>query len=142
MTRLLIPFWRCADMRWFVLFAVLAVAGCRGDETLFSYGAADKVWQLVELNEAPFTASATIEFPEPGKITGMAPCNSYSGGQAVPYPWFEATQIISTKRACPDLEAEVTYLNALRAATLSEVLGEILILSNPEGLSMVFTAGG
>ena len=60
----------------------------------------------------------------------------------MPYPWFEATQIISTKRACPDLEAEGAYLNALRAATLSEVLGEFLILSNPEGLSMVFTADG
>lgn len=125
-----------------ILIALCALTACRGDETLSAYGAADKVWRLVELNNAPFTATATLSFPEPGALTGMAACNGYSGAQNVPYPWFEASDIVTTRRSCPDLSAENTYLNALRAATLSEVLGDTLILSNTDGLIMLFKADG
>lgn len=142
MTRLSILFWRCADMRWLVLLPLLvAVAACRGDETLYAYGAADKVWRLTELNNQPVSASFTLTFPEAGKLAGTAPCNRFSGQQTVPYPWFQAENIATTKRACPALSAEVSYLAALQAASLSEVLGNTLVLSNPEGLSMVFKAG-
>lgn len=121
---------------------LLFVTACKNDETVRAYGAADKEWRLIELNEKPFNASATLTFPEVNRIAGNAPCNGYSASMSVPYPWFEAGPIAATKRACPDLAAESAFFNALGAATLSEVLGNTLILSNPEGLNMVFTAGG
>jgi heat shock protein HslJ len=58
----------------------------------------------------------------------------------VPYPWFDAGPIASTRLACPALDAEVAFFAALGQATLIEVGGDTLILSNPDGLKMVFTA--
>jgi heat shock protein HslJ len=60
----------------------------------------------------------------------------------VPYPWFEAGSVTATKRMCPEIEAETLYFTALGAMSLSEVLGDTLILSTPEGRKMVFKADG
>ncbi len=118
---------------------ILCLAACRGDETLFSYGAANHVWTLEKLNGQPYEATATLTFPEPGILNGSAPCNGYSGQQTAPYPWFEARALAVTKRACPQLDAETRFLEALTAMTLSEVSGGILVLSNDAGDEMVFT---
>ncbi len=125
------------------LLVVLAVtSACQRDETVNAYGAADKVWQLQEIDDQPVTFSATLRFPEPGRLSGDAPCNSYQAPMTVPYPWFEVTQITATRRACPALAEETRYFTTLKAMSLSEVLGDTLILSTPEGRNMVFTAGG
>lgn len=108
------------------------------DETLTGYGAADQVWILRSIDGADFPARATITFPEEGKINGDAPCNHYNGKQIAPYPWFEAKQIASTKRACPDLQSETTFLNALSEMTISEVSETTLILSNDAKRTMIF----
>jgi heat shock protein HslJ len=126
----------------FLIILLALLGACREDESVRAYGGADKEWHLVELNTQPFTAKATLTFPEEGRIAGNAPCNSYTGSMTVPYPWFEADAIAATKRACPDLVAESAYFEALGAATLSEILGNVMILSNTDGLSMVFEAGG
>ena len=123
------------------LILLVLLPACRDDESVRAYGAADKQWRLIELNDQPFIAKATLTFPEEGRIAGSAPCNSYSGTMTVPYPWFEAGPIAATKRACPDLAEESAFFAALDAVTLSEVLGDTMILSNTDGLSMVFKAG-
>lgn len=120
------------------LALLLSLSACREDETVRAYGGADRIWELKELNGAPFPATATLTFPKEDEIAGNGPCNHYFGAMQAPYPWFEAGPIGSTRRACPDLAAETTFLNALEAATLSEVAGDILILSNTDGLEMVF----
>lgn len=129
-------------MKSLLTLAILLTAlnACRKDETVRAYGGGDRTWTLKILNDAPFPASATLTFPEAGKIAGRAPCNRYFGAMTVPYPWFDAGPIASTKMACRDLKAEITFLKALEAATLSEVLGNVMILSNTEGLEMVFNA--
>jgi heat shock protein HslJ len=129
-------------MRFAILAFAMLVTACRADETLRAYGAADRVWTLVELDGKPFTARATIEFPEAGRIAGQAPCNSYFAELTVPYPWFETGPIGSTKMACPDLNAEAQFFEALDAMTLSEVLNNTLILSTSEGREMIFKTGG
>jgi heat shock protein HslJ len=120
--------------------ALAFLGACKADETLRSYGAADKTWQLVELNGVAFTDTATLTFPEKHKIAGSGPCNRVGATLDVPYPWFEITQIVSTKMACPALPQETAFFDSLSNATLSEVLGDTMILSNPDGLSMVFKA--
>ncbi|AXI45068.1 META domain-containing protein [Sulfitobacter sp. SK012] len=122
------------------LISAAVLGACQGDETVRAYGADDQIWTLTELNGEPFNAKATLLFPEPGSIAGDAPCNSYTATMSAPYPWFEAGPIAATRRACPDLATESVFLAALSAASLSEVAGDTLILSNPDGLSMVFTA--
>lgn len=119
---------------------VTSLAACRSDETVRAYGGADRVWTLKLLNGAPFPARATLTFPKAGEIAGEGPCNRYFGAMKVPYPWFDAGPVGSTRMACPEMAAETAFLAALEEATLSEVAGDTLILSNVEGLEMVFKA--
>ena len=123
------------------LTAILGLADCGGDETVTSYGGAAAEWRLIQIDGKAFGAKATLSLAEPGKISGEAPCNRYFAEQTAPYPWFKAEQIGATRRACPDLAAENTFLQALGDMTLSEVAGDTLILSNEAGQEMVFRAG-
>ena len=118
----------------------MALTACRKDETLSAYGASGEIWVLAELNGNAFTSKATVEFPEPGKIRGQAPCNSFAGIQTAPYPWFSAKDVLATRMACSDLTAEQAFLDALSAMSLSEVSGGTLILSNESGGEMLFRA--
>lgn len=133
--------WQSAPMRLMLLIALLGLNMCEKDETLAGYGAADRVWHLVELDGAPYGATATLRFPEPGRIAGEAPCNRYSGVMTTPYPWFDAAQVISTRRACPEMAAEQAFLSALAAMGEAEVSGDTLILRDAAGREMVFRAG-
>lgn len=106
------------------------------------HGGATATWVLRSIDGAPFSARATLSFPEEGRIAGEAPCNRYTARQTAPYPWFRAEAIATTDRACPDLAAETRFLHALSKMTLVEVVGPVLILSTEEGREMVFHAGG
>ena len=82
------------------------------------------------MNGNPIAAEITLTFPEQGRIAGRAPCNNYFASQTAPLPWFEVTAIASTKRACPELELEEVYFQALESMTLIERTGTNLLLSN------------
>jgi len=127
-------------MRLALVLAALSALGYCKDETVSGHGGEGMTWVLRSLDGAPFTARATLAFPEEGEIAGAAPCNRYAGEQTVPYPWFSAERIVSTRRACPDLDAETRYLRALEQMTLAEIAGDTLILSNDAGREMVFRA--
>ena len=108
------------------------------DETLSGYADAGSIWVLSDLNGAPIRA--TLRLPEAGRVTGQGPCNSYSASQSAPYPWFKLGPIASTRRACPELQQEQAYFSALARMSLSEVSGDVLILSNEAGEKLVFRA--
>ena len=127
-------------MRLILTLPLLALFQCDRDETVAAYGAADQTWALQEIDGQPFEASALLQFPEDGKITGNAPCNSYNGTLSAPYPWFEITNLTATRAACSGLEAEGVYFAALLTMTQSEVSGDILILRNDDGHEMIFRA--
>ena len=78
--------------------------------------------------------------PRKARPSGEAPCNAWSATQSAPYPWFALGPIATTRRACPELAAEQTFLTTLAAMTLAEAQGPVLILSSDEGLEMVFRA--
>ena len=128
-------------IRLAALFLVGFIPACQADETVAGYGGSEKTWVLAELDGASFSASATMTFPEPGRVAGKAPCNNYSGEMSVPYPWFEVGPLMATRMACPDLDQEVAFFAALSEMTLAEVLGDILILRNDAGREMVFKSG-
>ncbi len=127
-------------MRLLFLIALLGLDMCTKDETVAGYGGAAQVWHLMELDGARFGATATLGFPAPGQIAGEAPCNRYSGVMTTPYPWFDAGQVISTRRACPAQADEAAFFKALGTMTEAEVAGDTLILRNAAGREMVFTA--
>jgi heat shock protein HslJ len=124
-----------------VIFAGLFGLGqCGKDETIAGYGASGQLWQLSEIDGTAFAATVTVTFPEPGKIGGNAPCNTYTGTMDAPYPWFEIGPLAVTRMACPDLEFETDFLAALAEMSVSEVSGDTMILSNDAGREMVFKA--
>lgn len=127
-------------MRLALVLAAMSVLGYCKDETVSGYGGEGATWVQLGLDGTPFAARATLTFPEEGTPAGEAPCNRYSGQQTMPYPWFSAERIASTKRACPELEAETRYLRALGVMTLAEIADDTLILSNDAGREMVFRA--
>ncbi|MEM6588049.1 MAG: META domain-containing protein [Pseudomonadota bacterium] len=104
------------------------------------YGASDTEWILTEIDGAAFEARAVLSFPEEGRIQGRGPCNTFSGSQTVPYPWFKTEGIAVTRMACPELDAEAAFFEALQAMTLAEVGVDTLFLSNDDGRKMVFRA--
>jgi heat shock protein HslJ len=117
-----------------------ALGGCRSDETVSGFVDARQVFDLVGIGGGAPAGQATVSFPEPGRISGAGPCNTFAADQTAPYPWFETGPIAATRRACPDLAFERTYFAALEAATIIEVFGDTVILSNDAGLNLVFQA--
>ncbi|TMV03702.1 META domain-containing protein [Ruegeria sediminis] len=127
-------------LRATLLLPLMALFQCDRDETVAAYGAGGVTWALHQIDGQPFPATATLSFPEQGRIAGRAPCNGFSGTQSAPYPWFEVKDLAATRAACPELEAEGTFFAALMAMTQSEVSGGVLILRNDAGHEMVFKA--
>lgn len=102
-----------------ILALILMMTVWQPDETLRRYGAADREWVLITLNGADFPATATIGFPARSQIAGQGPCNSYTSTNTTPYPWIEIGPIAATRRACPQLQAEAAFFDALRAARIA-----------------------
>lgn len=117
---------------------LLGIAACEQDESISAFVDVGSVWQLTSIGGVAFSAKATLVFPKPGQVTGQAPCNNYSAAQTAPYPWFELGPIIATKRACPDLAAEGLMMKTLQSMTISEVSGDVLVLSDDTGFEMLF----
>ncbi len=128
-------------MRVLLLIPALAILGYCKDETVTGHGGADVIWRLAAIDNVPFTADASLWFPEEGVIAGAAPCNRFTARQAAPYPWFHAEAITVGDAACPQLEAEAQFLGTLADMTLVEVIGPVMILSTETGREMVFQAG-
>lgn len=122
------------------LMAVFTLAAYAPDESISKFVDPVAEYHLIELDGAPFTGRATIQFSEEGRVNGQAPCNRYFATQSVPYPWFALEGIGATRMACPDLDLESAFFEALEGMTLAEVAGDTLILSNSAGRQMVFEA--
>ena len=121
-----------------IFAAATLLSGCAVNESITKFVDAAVDYQLVELDGLPFVGTATIAFPETGRVEGQAPCNRYFAQQSVPYPWFAIEGIGATRMACPDLALETEFFEALEGMTLAEVSGDILILSNSVGRRMIF----
>lgn len=127
-------------LRAAVFLPLMSLLQCGQDETVAAYGAGGRAWVVSSIDGTDFPVSATLEFPEAGRVAGQGPCNGYSATLEVPYPWFEVRGLVATRTVCPDLEAEGTFFAALMAMEQSEVSGEILILRNEAGHEILFNA--
>lgn len=129
-------------MRKFVPLMLLLLSACGGgDETVTAYGGAGQLWVLESIDNKPFSARATLSFPEEGSIQGEGPCNTFTATQKAPYPWFELADLSSTYANCRQLSQERTYFDALQAMELVEVMDDVMLLKTPSGREMVFRAG-
>jgi len=120
--------------------ALIPLAACARDETITGYGALGLSWTLTEINETPFDASATLTFPEAGRLAGRAPCNSFTAEITKPYPWFGTGPVAVTRALCPDQPKEDVFFKSLAVMEIAEVTGDTLILSTSDGQTMIFKA--
>lgn len=120
------------------LILALALAGCLKDETISGRTAPSDVWVLNLIGQTPVTERITIRFPEQGRVTGDAPCNSYFAEQSAPMPWIDLGPIGATRSACPALNLETRYFGLLEQMALVEVLGNTLLMTAEDGMTLTY----
>ena len=116
-----------------ICIALLALTGCRADQTVSAQTVPSDVWRLVMMDGKSVSTPITLEFPEKGRITGRAPCNRYFAQQIAPLPWFKVDAIGATRMACEQMDLESEYFDALSRATLAEIQGDTLLLGTENG---------
>ena len=109
------------------LTASLATSGA--DETDLAPDFSKMDWQLVEVDGHPAAYRATLNFGETDRISGKAPCNSYFAALTREGDTFRLGAIAATRMACPDLDDETAFFEALSAVTTVEQTPGLLILS-------------
>ncbi|MGR3320896.1 MAG: META domain-containing protein [Pseudooceanicola sp.] len=118
--------------------ALVALAGCFDDS---NFPSDDVIWVLTEMNGQPVTFDATLKVSQDGTLSGLAPCNRFNGNWFLSDSGLTIGPLATTRRACPEMEAETAYLTALQAATEVSPAGEQLDLSGG-GQTLVFRTGG
>ena len=101
-------------------------------------------WHLVQLrgNDVNFDAqSFNIHFAEDGTLTGIGACNRFTA----PYTIAEnraidINTIASTRRFCPNIEAEQTMFRELDEAAHYEIDGPMLLLLKDGEIRAIFKA--
>ncbi|NHF74730.1 META domain-containing protein [Paracoccus xiamenensis] len=96
-------------------------------------------WILVEMDGLPWGADASLRI-DGDRLTGVGPCNVYSGAQAATPPGFSAQGLNATLMACADplrSQAEARYLGHLARAEAIRRDRSRLILTGP-GVEMIF----
>ncbi len=116
----------------------LALTACSGDETISAFVDKEATYRLTEVDGKPYPSLATVSFPDEGSISGRAPCNSFSGQLAAPYPWFELGPMRVTRSTCPEMAAERSFFKDLAKMTLIETNGDVLILRDDGAREMIF----
>lgn len=120
------------------LILPIALAGCLKDETVSSRADPSDVWLLTRIGDTPVTERITIRFPEQGRATGEAPCNSYFANQTAPLPWIDLGPIGAMRRACPALALESRYFGLLEQMALVAVLGDTLLMTADDGMTLTY----
>ncbi|NGM66735.1 META domain-containing protein [Sphingobacterium sp. SGR-19] len=98
-----------------------------------------KNWRLTELNGSPITLDTTFQqkphliFHEDSKVSGNAGCNGMGGNlELKENNGITVTDISATQMACPNLDVETRFIEALRQAQHYDVEGDVLTLSKGE----------
>lgn len=96
-----------------------------------------KEWILIELNGKPvsldtsFPQKPYLTFEKDNRISGNLGCNSFGGNlELQPGNGIKISEISATRMACPNLEVEQGFLDALQKAKSFVVENNTLTLSN------------
>jgi copper homeostasis protein (lipoprotein) len=101
-----------------------------------NYEILEKYWKLIELNGRPvivdsaFVKEPHIIFKENNRLIGNGGCNSISGEHKIEgFNLVAISKMISTKMACPNMNVEQEFLEALQNADNFNVVGDMLTLN-------------
>ncbi|WBU64501.1 META domain-containing protein [Paracoccus aerodenitrificans] len=91
-------------------------------------------WKLMQVNSMPWVYDVSLRL-DGDRLSGVLPCNAYSGARAGTAPAFGALDLEVTEMACADpgrVEAEAEYLAHLARAIAIEREGGLMILTGPD----------
>ncbi len=126
-----------------VLGLALVVAGCAsqgvtgeaesvGEASTGTRGLAGSAWRLEDLGGAELVegSSATLEFPEEGRVAGNASCNRFFGSVEISGDALRFGAMGSTRMACAEAvnRQESAYLKALEGAERFQRDGSTLFI--------------
>jgi len=104
--------------------------------TKANYAILEKYWKLVELNGRAVSVDTTFKkephviFNDSNRLTGNGGCNSISGEHKIEgFNSISISKMISTKMACPNMDLEQEFLDALQNADNFNVVGDMLVLN-------------
>jgi putative lipoprotein len=110
----------------------LVLAGVPDRTPAPSAGLVGTRWTLEDLGGAGVIeeASATLEFPEPGKVEGSGSCNRYFGTVTINGSAISISPLGTTRMACAEAVAmqEVSYIRALQHAERYSLRGAVLLI--------------
>jgi heat shock protein HslJ len=123
-------------MRLFPVLAALSLAACvTPAQSRDEIAGVD--WHLVGLEGQATGWTASLRF-EGDAVAGKAPCNSWGARNGATLPEVSFAAIRATRMACPDLQAETAFFDALQAMQRAELDQGHLYLIGPEGRIMEF----
>ena len=121
------------------LAAMAVLAGCTAPDLPEAQRTDGIDWILTEVNGLPWQGDASLHL-DGDRLTGVGPCNAYSGRREGTAPAFAVTGLGATALACADparTQAKAEYLAMLpKASAIRRDQGQ-LVLTGP-GLIMVF----
>ncbi|MDE6828302.1 MAG: META domain-containing protein [Alistipes sp.] len=137
----------------FLALAVALAAGCshskgchcRAYQKKYRRPLAGTTWQLVQLYGRSVTAAPgafTLVLSDgDGRISGRGACNRFSGAYATDRSRaLTVGSLSSTRMACPGLEQEQRFFEALRTTTHYDMDGPLLLLLRNGELQAVLQA--
>lgn len=101
-------------------------------------------WTLTEINGAAPVGPRppTLEFFEPGRVSGTGGCNRITGGYTVDGDTISFGPLASTMMACAEegvMEQERAYVQQLETVDRFSIEGDTLTLTADDGTTLVFT---
>ena len=121
------------------LLALVLLAGCSAPELPEGQRINGVDWILTEMDGLPWGADVSLRI-DGDRLTGIGPCNAYSGGQAASPPGFSAQGLDVTGLPCDDPlrnRAEAEYLDHLKRAEAMRREHSRLILTG-SGVELTF----
>ncbi|MDO5527779.1 MAG: META domain-containing protein [Paracoccus sp. (in: a-proteobacteria)] len=119
--------------------AVIALAACAAPE-LDEAEIIDGVdWKLMAVGGVPYHFDVSLRL-DGARLTGIGPCNVYSGNVTSSPPDFAVSEIGATEMACEPgrMRAESDYFAALSRADRIARDGRGLVLTGPNALRLDF----
>jgi heat shock protein HslJ len=95
-------------------------------------------WQLAVLDGAAYPARLVGELTTDGRVVGEGPCNRFSAPYAGRWPDLSFDPVLTTRRSCPEVEAEASALAALARVERAAVDDGRLVLTGPGGVYLAF----
>jgi heat shock protein HslJ len=116
------------------LLLALAMTG-----PVLAQDATGRDWHLLALDGQRVAPGTTLRLEADGSMSGRAPCNSYGTQNTGALPALALRPIRATRMACPRLDEEQAFFDALAVMTTLDLSGpDRLILSGPDGRVMEF----